>query len=210
MSGKPRWVEARLEPGSPGEIAETRRQYGAAIELIDHEIGRILAALDRRGMTGNTHVVYTSDHGEMLGDHGLYHKSCAYEPALRVPLIAAGPGVAPGRTSDALVELIDLNPTVCDLAGLPAQENIDARSVVPVLRGEADAHRAEAVAALRGFRCIRTERHKYIENYNDLDELYDLAEDPGELRNIAESEPELVRSLRRRMKERYLEGQWRR
>ena len=70
----------------------------------------MLAALEQRGMLENTYILYSSDHGEMLGDHGLYTKSVAYEAALRVPLLIAGPGIAAGQTSDALVELIDVKP----------------------------------------------------------------------------------------------------
>ncbi len=130
--------------------------------------------------------------------------------ALRVPLIVAGPGIEGGRTSDALVELIDVNPTICQLAGLPPQEKIDAMSLAPVLRGETDGHRTEAVSAIRGFRCIRTEGHKLIDNYGGPNELYDLAADPQELHNIAADEPQLARDLRRRMEERFMEGKWRR
>jgi choline-sulfatase len=210
MNGKPRWVAKRREPGTPEQVAETRRQYCASTELIDAEVGRILEALERRGMAGNTYVIYSSDHGEMLGDHGMYHKSCAYEPALRVPLIAAGPGIEGGRTSDALVELADVNPTICELAGLPQQARIDARSFGAILRGQSESHRSETVAALRGLRCVRTDRWKYIENHNDLAELYDLAEDPGELRNLAPDEPERCREMRALLVKRFEEGQWRR
>jgi choline-sulfatase len=174
--------------------------------VIDDQLCRMLNVLEERGMADNTSVVYTSDHGEMLGDHGLYTKGVAYEAALRVPLIVAGPGIEGGEISDALVELIDLNPTVCELAGLPPQQNIDARSFVPVLHGETEAHRTEAVSALRHLRCIRTGRYKLIQNYNDVDELYDLESDPEERDNIADQEPELVRDLQRRLNERFLEG----
>jgi arylsulfatase A-like enzyme len=210
MTGKPRWVAERREPGTAEQVTETRRQYCASTELIDTEIGRILAALEKRGMSGNTYVFYASDHGEMLGDHGMYHKSCAYESALRVPLLAAGPGIAGGRSSAALVELADINPTICELAGLSRQENIDALSFAPVLRGEGDAHRTETVAALRGFRCVRTERYKYVENGNDVSELYDLVEDPDEMTNIAAGEPERCRELHGLMLERFREGKWKR
>ncbi len=204
--GKPGAIRRRMGHYEAELIARTRRQYCAATQLIDDQVGRIVNALESRGMLENTFIVYSSDHGEMLGDHGLYTKNVAYEAALRVPLIAAGPGIAGGRVSDALVELIDVNPTICDLAGLPAQEGIDARSFAPVLRGETDAHRADAVTALRHLRAIRTDRYKLIENYGDLDELYDLAEDPDELHNIAAERPEVVRELRGRLRARYIEG----
>jgi len=209
-AGKPGWIRARQELGTPEEIAETRRQYCASTELIDFEIGRMLEALEKRGMGENTVIVYSSDHGEMLGDHGLYHKSCAYEAAMRVPLIAAGPGIASGRISDALVEMSDLNPTICELAGLPSQERIDARSFGAVLSGQSDSHRTETVAALRNFRCVRTDRYKYVQNYNDTRELYDLVEDPDELNNIAGEQPERCREFGELLVERYKEGNWNR
>jgi len=208
MKGKPEWVKKRARALEPGDVTETRRQYCGAIELIDNHVGLMLDALERRGMADNTYIVFSSDHGEMLGDHGLYNKSTAYEGALMVPLIAAGPGIEGGRVSEALVELIDVNPTICELAGLPPQANIDARSFAPLLRGETEAHRDNVVSALRNFRCIRTDRYKYIANYNDVTELYDLANDPQELVNIAPEHPELAARLHGRMMGRSVEGKW--
>jgi len=191
-------------------VRVARRQYCASTELIDDRIGEILDALEKRGMTENTYVFYSSDHGEMLGDHGLFTKSVMYEASLRVPLIVAGPGIEGRRISDALVELIDVNATICELAGLPAQENIDASSFGPVLRGDVETHRSETIGALRNCRCVRTQRHKLIDNYNDAKELYDLEEDPHELNNLAGSCPDRVRDLRSRLNARFLEGRWQR
>ncbi len=209
LEGKPDWVKAKDQGLTPEEITVTQRQYCAAIELIDDQIGQMMDVLASRGMLENTLVVYTSDHGEMLGDHGLYTKSVPYEASVRIPLIIAGPGIE-HSTSDALVELIDLNPTVCDLVGLPPQEDIDARSLVPVLTGKRSEHRTETVSAIRNFRCLRTQEVKYVEHLNDHNELYDLQEDPHELINLADAQPERCRELSRRLSARYLEGQWRR
>lgn len=208
LNDKPAWVQQRALGLSPDEITQTRRQYCAAIELIDDQIGRILAAVESRGMLENTIVIFASDHGEMLGDHGLYQKAVAYEASLRVPLVIAGPGIAEGQISDALVELIDLNPTLCDLAGLPPQPDIDARSLGPVLRGETDQHRDEAISVLDNFQCIRTATHKLIHNQNDRVELYDLVNDPHELTNIASDHAALVSELSGRLRRRMIEGQW--
>jgi len=208
MEGKPDWVRRRVLGAGEDEVTLARRQYCAEVELIDEWIGRIIETLERRGFAENTVVVYSCDHGEMLGDHGLFNKSVMYEAALRVPLIAAGPGIPGGRVSEALVELIDVNPTLCDLAGLPRQENIDARSLAPVLAGESAAHRTETVSALRNCRCVRTGRWKLIESYNDRAELYDLAADPEERRNVLAEAPQETRELRRRLGARFLEGQW--
>ncbi len=204
LEGKPEWIKKRAKDFSPEEITQTRRQYCAATELIDHQIGQILAALEKRGQLDNTYIVFASDHGELLGDHGLYAKSAAYEASLRVPLIVAGPDIEGGRVSDALCELIDLNATLCDFAGLAPQEGIDARSLRPVLNGSSDTHREDTVAALQNFRCIRTATHKYIHNHNDLDELYDLDRDPDELHNIATAAPDLVVDLSRRLRRRLI------
>ena len=148
-------------------------------------------------------VVFASDHGEMLGDHGLYTKSVPYEAALRVPLIAAGPGIPGGRTSDALVELIDVNPTLCALAGLPAQEGLDASDFSPVLAGERTTHREEAASALREFRLVRTAERKLVAHHTGEVELFDLESDPDELENLADERPEEVAALRRRLRRRF-------
>ena len=208
--GKPAWVQVRSKSYDPETGAITRRQYCAATEAVDDMVGRVLAAVDAAGQTDSTYVIFASDHGEMLGDHGMYAKSCPQEAALRVPLIIAGPGIEGGRTSDALVELIDVNPTICDLAALDPQPNIDARSVRPVLDGHSETHRTETVSAFRTFRLIRTHEHKLVENYDDVTELYDLQNDPDEHHNIADANPKIVARLARRMKERFQEGMWNR
>jgi choline-sulfatase len=101
------------------------------------------------------------------------------------------------------VELIDVNPTICQLAGLPRQQGIDGRSLVPVVDGRSEIHRTETVSVLRNFRCLRTERYKLIQNYNSITELYDLAQDPNELRNLADDEPDTVRDLGQRLHQRF-------
>ena len=201
--GKPGWVNTRRRNLSDDEVAVTRRQYCAAIELIDDQVGRIIAAVERRGMGEDTFIVFASDHGEMLGDHGLYTKSVPYEAALRVPLIAAGPGISGGRTSNALVELIDVNPTLCALAGLSAQEGLDARDFSAVLTGEQSIHRNEGASALREFRLIRTAEYKLVAHETGETELYDLENDPDERENVAADRPDTVRDLRRRLRRRF-------
>lgn len=202
MEDKPRWVRnLRMDLGSE-KVAHVRRQYCAEMAAIDDAVGSILDAVRQRGMMDNTIVVVSSDHGEMLGDHGLYKKELPYEGAIRVPLTVTGPGVDGGRVSDALVEFIDLNPTICELAGLEPQEQIDARSVGPILRAEATTHRSDTVCTLRNWRCIRSESHKLIQSYNDLNELYNLREDPQETRNLIHEQPEIAKALAKRLQER--------
>jgi choline-sulfatase len=119
-----------------------------------------------------------------------------------VPLIACGPGIPAGGTCDALVELSDVNPTICELAGLPRQPGIDARSFAPCLEDASRPHRDEIVTALDTWHCVRTARHKLIRNWNDDPEFYDLGEDPNEERNVygetRDADPALLRDLERR------------
>ncbi len=211
---KPVWVQHRQYETTAAEIAHTRRQYAANIALIDHWVGRMREMLAARGMADNTYVVFASDHGEMLGDHRLYTKSVAYEGALRVPLILAGPDIPAGGVSHTLVELADVNPTLCEMAGVPYTGNelevLDARSVMPSVRDTSRPHRPHALAQLRNFAALRTETHKLIDNYNDRTELYDLVEDPGECHNLVEEHPQLVSDLRAQMQARRVEGAWNR
>lgn len=188
------------------DVVIARRQYCAKIEFIDRQVGRILDAMDQRGFTENTIIVFASDHGEHVGDHGLFIKHTAYEPSMRVPLIMAGPGVT-GGSSDALIELHDLNPTLVEMAGLPAQPHLDARSFASVLSGDHPAHREHCVTCEGEYRAIRTRRHKYIESPG-CKELYDLETDPDEKDNTAAESPETTAELREALKARFTEGRW--
>ena len=212
--GKPEWVQRRRLDMSPEEILHTRRQYAANISLIDHWVGEMLNTLEQRGILDNTVVIFASDHGEMLGDHGLYTKSVAYEASLRVPLILSGPGIPGGQTCDTLVELSDINPTICELAGIPylgsEANSLDAKSLMPAVGDPGKPHRDNAMSQLRGFASLRTESHKLILNWNSQTELYDLIEDPDECRNIADQAPDMVKQLRHQLQQRSLEGGWHR
>ncbi len=198
-SSKPAWIQAKQQRwlATPGQVEQARRQYCALIELIDDQVGQLIAALEHRGMLENTFVIFASDHGEMLGDHSLFQKSVAYEPAIHVPLIVAGPGIEEGQVSDTFIQLIDVNPTICELAGLPSQPGIDASSFTSVLEQPSAEHREYIDSALGNFRCVRTNEYKFIDNYNDRPELYDLQDDPYELENIASENSELIAAFRR-------------
>ncbi|MEC7868744.1 MAG: sulfatase-like hydrolase/transferase [Candidatus Poribacteria bacterium] len=210
LKEKPQHIHHRQIDASLEQIAVCRRQYCAAIELIDHQIGEILTALKNRGMMDNTYVIFSSDHGEMLGDHGLFTKGVAYDPSIRVPLIVSGPGIGCGRISTAMIELIDINATICDLAGLEKQEGIDARSFASLLRGENETHREEVFSCLRHFRCVRTSQWKMIENVNGIIELYNMETDPQELDNLAQQQKGTLQEMNQRIQERWLEGKWNR
>jgi arylsulfatase A-like enzyme len=172
-------------------------QYWAQIELIDQNVGRLLNALDETGQRENTIVIFTSDHGTALGDHGLVAKGCRfYEGLVRVPLIFSWPGrFQKGLKSDALVELTDIVPTLLEASGLPVPERMHGRSLGPILEGRSDPHAHREFVRSIFFRVlegpetcasmIRTRRHKLVAYHGlNLGELFDLEADPGEFDNL--------------------------
>ena len=175
--------------------------YYAQIELIDHQVGRMLRALEESGQRENTIVIFASDHGEMLGDHGLRRKGCRfYEGAVRVPLIISWPGrLKAGLRSDALVELTDLPVTLMELTGLPVPDYVEGKSLVPILTGQAAPHRhrqfvrSEYHDAMPGPNAshgnmLVDERYKLVVYHgHEVGELYDLREDPDEFDNLWDS-----------------------
>jgi len=188
------------EPQSPHEY-DARQMvaaYYAQIELIDDQVGRMLEALEATGQREDTIVIFTSDHGEMLGDHGLTQKGCRfYEGAVRVPLVLSWPGhFKAGLRSDALVELTDLPVLLMQATRLPVPDHVQGKSILPILAGEADPgrhrdfvrceyHDAMPVRNASRANMIFDGRYKLIVYHgHDVGELYDLAEDPQEFRNL--------------------------
>ncbi len=163
--------------------------YRAATSHMDMQVGKVLAALERLDLAKNTIVVFTSDHGYQLGEHGLWQKQSAFERALRVPLIIAGPGVSDGgKTCARLAELVDLFPTLTDLCGVPAPPTLSGVSLKPQLTDVSAPGRVSAFSMVRKGRSLRTERWRYTEWNGGAAgvELYDHAADPDELKNLAE------------------------
>ena len=142
-------------------------------------------------------VIYSSDRGEMLGDHALWGKSKPQDPAVRVPLLFSGPGIARGRVSDALVSLSDLAATFIDLAGAASLDATDGRSLKSLLRGDQSALREYVVSALNPWRMVFDGQYKLVEGYGEADQifLYDLLEDPGEDQNLASKATDVVKRL---------------
>ena len=193
------WTEA--------EIRHFRHGYHASISFLDAQVGHILDALDSTGLADETIVVFTSDHGFHIGEHTLWGKTSNFELDARVPLIIASPGHrgSHGRTTDALVELVDLYPTLADMAGItegmPA--NLDGLSLSPLLidptstvkEAALTQHQQPFYGSAKNWRqygrSIRTERWRYTEWESISDgqlmarELYDHDNDPGESRNLA-------------------------
>jgi arylsulfatase len=179
------------------EHRKMKAAYYAMIEQVDTEVGRLLKALDDTGQAENTIVIYMSDHGEMLGDHGIFLKGpYFYEGAIRVPLIIRWPGrYKAGLKSDALVEMVDLAPTLLEAAGLTATPGMQGRSLNALLTGQTTRHRdsiyCEYFDSLALYDpppmavCVRTEEYKLV-FYQKLPmgELYDLQKDPSETNNL--------------------------
>lgn len=174
---------------------EVRRHYAACVSYADKHVGDILAKLKETGADQNTIVVLWGDHGWHLGEHSVWGKHTLFEESLHAPLIVSYPGMdAAGQSSDAVVETVDLFPTLCDLAGLPAPDFTAGRSLKPMLDDPAaPGHAALAIHNLR--RTIRTETHRLIEHQDGYVELYDHTTTARETRNIAEAHPDLVAAL---------------
>lgn len=172
-------------PRLPSEVRRHLRDYYAVITGLDRQIGRILAALRETGEDGNTVVVFASDNGLAVGSHGLMGKQSLYEHSMRVPLVVRGPGIRPGRTG-ALAYLMDLYPTLCELAGAPVPAGLDGKSLLPVLRGRAPGVRETLFTAYRDVqRSVRDARWKLIRYPQvDVTQLFDLETDPHETRSL--------------------------
>ena len=175
----------------PEHHLRIRQNYAAMLENIDRWTGIYLDTLERRGELESTIIVYASDHGEMLGDHGRWGKSVPFHPSANVPLYVAGPGVRAGHRSDALVSLMDLSATFLDYGGVEVPEDMDSRSIRPVLEGKTETHRDYVLSGLRGWRLAWDGRYKYITGFDQAGGglAFDLNEDPLEDRNLAAAAP---------------------
>lgn len=177
---------------TPDQARECKLAYYAAISFVDAQIGRILDTVDRLGLRENTLIVFWSDHGYHLGEHGLWFKQSCFEESTRVPLIIVPPGTKnAGKACPRTVELVDLYPTITDLAGLTPPTNLEGVSLRPLLENPAAEWKSPAFSQVQrgGFpgHSVRTERWRYTEwDFGGKGaELYDHEADPHELHNLA-------------------------
>ncbi len=185
--------------------------YYAATSYLDAQVGKLLASLTELKLDQNTIVLLWGDHGWHLGDHGMWCKHTNYEQAARIPLLVAAPGLATGKVTGAMVETVDIYPTLCELAGLTPPAALDGRSFVPVLKDPATTTRDHIIhvyprsrpgdGPILG-RALRTGRYRLVEwkkigapTETAEYELYDYVEDPQETRNLATSHPMIVADL---------------
>jgi len=191
------------------------KDYLRTVKSVDDQIGRVLAYLEENGLAENTIVVYTSDQGFYLGEHGWYDKRFMYEESLGMPLLIKYPRViTAGTKSNALVQNLDFAPTFLDYAGVDIPSEMQGMSMRPVFEQPNDASWRDAVYyhyyeyphgwhMVKQHYGVRTDQHKLIHFYNDIDhwELYDLEKDPEEMHNkfddpaYAEVQGELVKKL---------------
>jgi arylsulfatase A-like enzyme len=167
--------------------------YWAMVTCIDDHIGKIVEVLQRKGILDDTMIIYTSDHGEMLGERGRMGKGVFYDTVIRVPLIVKPPAGAPCRAGDCaqLTEVMNIAPTVLDYAGIPIPDNMAAHSLRASIESGADGTEMIFCEYVDNNRqeygkCVRTASHKYIKWFaSGREEFFDLSADPLEQKNLA-------------------------
>lgn len=188
-------VERRFGAGfgiGPADHRKAVAAYLACVSFLDEQVGRVLQALDSTGLTDETLIVFTADHGYQLGEHDLWFKNFLYRESTRIPLIIADPRrrSSYGKVAEALVENVDVYPTVMELLGMPMPHHAEGVSLVPVMEGAVDEVRRAVFAQCHGNvegRSIRTHEWVYSEWNGGREgrELFDLHSDPGEYVNLA-------------------------
>lgn len=184
-------------------------RYLGEISLLDLQIGRILKKLEQTELAENTLVIYAADHGDMCGSHGMIDKHFVmYDDVVRVPLIMRWPGhIRPGSVcEDFIIHSLDLAATFCEVAGSAVPPTFQGESLLPLFSGKAFLPRADVLSMYHGNqfglysqRMVRTREWKYIWNATAGDELYHLRRDPGELHNLAQSDPPVLSEMRQRL-----------
>ncbi|MCX7011557.1 MAG: choline-sulfatase [Candidatus Sumerlaeota bacterium] len=213
-----RWISIHhmvdVFPPSEETVRKARRAYYAMVSYFDALVGQLLADLERLGLAGNTIVAVTTDHGEMLGEHGMWFKRTFFEDAMRVPLIWRGPGIPAGRIVKQIVSLLDLYRTLVDLSGVPdaqcAFEGVEGASFRHLLEGRKGEWKDRAVGeytgegAIQPMRLLRKGPWKYVNVWNEPPLLFNLEDDPREQRNRI-GDPEVAR-IEEAMREELLAG----
>ena len=176
-------------------VRRGRAGYYGLITYLDEKIGNLLRTLEETGQLENTVVIYTSDHGEMNGEHGMWRKSNFYEASARVPLQVMFPDqLSAGKRIDEVVSLVDLTATLVDIAGAHPLSPLDGDSLLPLMQDNAGGWKDFAFSEYlaHGVRCpmamLRKGRYKFNYSLGDPPELYDITEDPDEFQNLANDE----------------------
>ena len=187
------------------EALAMRRHYLAMVAEVDEMVGQVLADLEQAGLSENTVVVFFSDHGDMQLEHRMWLKNSFYEASARVPLIFAGPGVEAQGVRNDLVSLIDLRPTFAELTGCTVPDTLDGRSLLPALQGdelppEPVVGQYHSNMMCTGGFMLRDGDWKYIAYAGYESQLFNLAEDPDELENRIDANPEQAAAMDRKLR----------
>ena len=184
--------DADRQPVSAAQVRAARRAYYAMVSYVDDKIGRLMATLRACGFGDDTIVVVTSDHGEMLGERGMFYKQCFFEPSVRVPLVVHAPKRFAPRRVATPVSLVDLLPTLLEVAAVDVgwPEPMDGASLLPLLNGVDPVERRVIseytdMGVIAPCRMVRDGRFKYIHTHDYPAQLFDLESDPCELHNLA-------------------------
>lgn len=182
-------------------VLKTRAIYYAMCAEADALVGAVADAVGQLGIAGDTYFIFTSDHGENNMEHRQYYKMNMYESSARVPLVIAGPGVRKGAVIDSIVSLIDIFPTLMDMGGVPHPANLDGESLMPLLTGDKARSRNWAHAMYTGFSCnttmymLRKGDWKYIAYPGYGPQLFNVGDDPDEVRNLARTRADVVKRM---------------
>ncbi|WP_158972761.1 sulfatase-like hydrolase/transferase [Paraglaciecola sp. L3A3] len=185
-------------PRTKFAVQTNLQEYYASISHLDEQVGRILKALEATGKEENTYIIFTADHGLAVGDHGFMGKQNMYDRSIRVPLFIVGPGLAHGKQVTAPVYLQDVMPTSIELAGAKVPENVAFHSLLPLATGKTDSSAYPAIygAYTHLQRMYRTEKYKLIIYPNaNVVRLYDMANDPFEMHDLAEAKNKPVKLM---------------
>lgn len=219
-----RWVPAIFRDLTDDEKRGITASYFNSVEYLDTNVGRMLDALEESGLDESTLVIYVSDHGYLLGHHGRFEKHMMWEEIVRVPMIVRHPKFT-SRAESALVEMVDLTPTILDVLDVPPLEGLDGRSLIDLLEGDTAEHRDMVFSEYLhdNKAMVRTDRWKYVFTTGKEDlslgyatgqgpsgrdqRLYDMNEDPGEFNDLADSPASatVIRELQERMLDIFLQ-----
>ena len=182
-------AERAKHHATESHLRAARHGYYAMISEVDYYVGTLLDTLEAQGLKDNTLIVFTSDHGDWLGEHLRYGKGEPGDDAVtRVPLLISGPGVAAGRGVSDLVEAVDVLPTLLEAAFLQVPPALQGQSLQPLLRAESGWRPKPALTEFTRWKALRTERHRYYVNASGEEKLWDLAKDPQEYQDVSKDE----------------------
>ena len=182
---------------SEEDTREAIRAYYACISFVDEQVGRLLNALEEKGLADDTIVVFVSDHGYQLGAHGLWFKNYLFHESVVAPLIIKVPHGMPSRKEKRVVELLDVYPTLMSLAGIKPPSHLEGQSLLPLMRGEPmDWKDFGLIESKRGGKAIYTQAWSFMDWGGEDYELYDLQNDPFQFHNVAAQKQQIVSQLK--------------